>query len=223
MTDEAALLRAICEQPDEDTPRLLYADWHMEYGDAVLGEYIRICVETDGQPGCPKTGAKYVLCRIATGCERCDKLHRLNAIYDDVWKAQDAELARFGCVRPNDPHRGRGLVYRIHLPQAAFLEHAAEIFARWPITEVRLTDKRATAAPGGFVWGRGGGDESWRLAGPLYDRLDGFWTAFPGGNLHSATSYYHDQNLATAAQSRACVAFGRHAAGLTARTPSVTA
>lgn len=27
MSDEAALLRAICEHPDEDTPRLAYADW----------------------------------------------------------------------------------------------------------------------------------------------------------------------------------------------------
>jgi uncharacterized protein (TIGR02996 family) len=36
MTDtEAALLRAICEQPDEDTPRLVFADWLTEQGGAV--------------------------------------------------------------------------------------------------------------------------------------------------------------------------------------------
>src|SRR5215213_5024358 len=33
MSDEAALLRAIREHPDEDTPRLVYADWLQEYGD----------------------------------------------------------------------------------------------------------------------------------------------------------------------------------------------
>lgn len=35
MNDEAALLRAICENPDEDTPRLMFADWLSEQGGAV--------------------------------------------------------------------------------------------------------------------------------------------------------------------------------------------
>lgn len=35
MDDEAALLRAICEHPDEDTPRLMFADWLSEQGGAV--------------------------------------------------------------------------------------------------------------------------------------------------------------------------------------------
>lgn len=32
MDEEAALLRAICEHPDEDTPRLVFADWLQEQG-----------------------------------------------------------------------------------------------------------------------------------------------------------------------------------------------
>lgn len=35
MNEEAAFLRAICEQPDEDTPRLAFADWLAEQGGAV--------------------------------------------------------------------------------------------------------------------------------------------------------------------------------------------
>ena len=35
MNEEAALLRAICEHPDEDTPRLVFADWLTEQGGAV--------------------------------------------------------------------------------------------------------------------------------------------------------------------------------------------
>jgi uncharacterized protein (TIGR02996 family) len=35
MNEEAAFLRAICEQPDEDTPRLAFADWLTEQGGAV--------------------------------------------------------------------------------------------------------------------------------------------------------------------------------------------
>ena len=32
MPDHADFLRAICEQPDDDTPRLAYADWLEETG-----------------------------------------------------------------------------------------------------------------------------------------------------------------------------------------------
>lgn len=35
MNEEAALLRAICESPDDDTPRLVFADWLDEQGGAV--------------------------------------------------------------------------------------------------------------------------------------------------------------------------------------------
>jgi uncharacterized protein (TIGR02996 family) len=42
MNDEAALLRAIGGHPDEDTPRLMYADWLDEHGRAERAEYIRV-------------------------------------------------------------------------------------------------------------------------------------------------------------------------------------
>jgi uncharacterized protein (TIGR02996 family) len=35
MSDEAALLRAICDHPDDDTPRLVFADWLTEQGGPV--------------------------------------------------------------------------------------------------------------------------------------------------------------------------------------------
>jgi uncharacterized protein (TIGR02996 family) len=43
-TDREAFIRAICEQPDDDTPRLVYADWLDENGDAIdraRARYIR--------------------------------------------------------------------------------------------------------------------------------------------------------------------------------------
>lgn len=42
MSDEAALLSAILAHPDEDTPRLMYADWLDEHGQAERAEFIRI-------------------------------------------------------------------------------------------------------------------------------------------------------------------------------------
>lgn len=46
MNDEPALLRAVLERPDDDTPRLVYADYCEEHGDPERGEFIRVQVET---------------------------------------------------------------------------------------------------------------------------------------------------------------------------------
>lgn len=42
MTDRAAFLAAICAQPDDDTNRLVYADWLEEYGEPERAEFIRV-------------------------------------------------------------------------------------------------------------------------------------------------------------------------------------
>ena len=42
MTDADALLAAILADPDDDTPRLAYADWLGESGDADRAEFIRL-------------------------------------------------------------------------------------------------------------------------------------------------------------------------------------
>ena len=41
MTEEAAFLTAVCERPDDDAPRLIFADWLEERGDP-RGEFIRV-------------------------------------------------------------------------------------------------------------------------------------------------------------------------------------
>lgn len=45
MSTEAALLRAIREMPDEDTPRLVYADYLDEEGHSARAEFIRVQIE----------------------------------------------------------------------------------------------------------------------------------------------------------------------------------
>jgi uncharacterized protein (TIGR02996 family) len=42
MTEQEAFLQAIIEEPDDDTPRLVYADWLDEHGDADRAEFIRV-------------------------------------------------------------------------------------------------------------------------------------------------------------------------------------
>lgn len=45
MSDEAALLTAIAAHPDEDTPRLAFADWLDENNQPIRAEFIRLQVE----------------------------------------------------------------------------------------------------------------------------------------------------------------------------------
>ncbi|MBY0455899.1 MAG: TIGR02996 domain-containing protein [Gemmataceae bacterium] len=52
MSDEDALLAAIRAHPDEDTPRLIYADWLDEHGDSARAEFIRLqCAPELGADG----------------------------------------------------------------------------------------------------------------------------------------------------------------------------
>jgi uncharacterized protein (TIGR02996 family) len=41
MNERDALMRAICENPDDDTPRLVFADWLQEHGEDDRAEFIR--------------------------------------------------------------------------------------------------------------------------------------------------------------------------------------
>src|SRR5262245_51635979 len=45
MTDGDALRRAILAEPDDDTPRLVYADWLQENGNTDRAEFIRAQIE----------------------------------------------------------------------------------------------------------------------------------------------------------------------------------
>ncbi len=42
MNQADAFLQAISEKPDDDTPRLVYADWLDEHGDPARAEFIRV-------------------------------------------------------------------------------------------------------------------------------------------------------------------------------------
>jgi uncharacterized protein (TIGR02996 family) len=45
VTEQTALLAAICADPEDDTPRLAYADWLQEHGDEDRAEFIRAQIE----------------------------------------------------------------------------------------------------------------------------------------------------------------------------------
>src|SRR5688572_7761584 len=46
-------LRAICEVPDDDAPRLVFADWLDEHGDPDRAEFIRLHIHLARDPDAP--------------------------------------------------------------------------------------------------------------------------------------------------------------------------
>src|SRR5688500_9046788 len=48
--ENSALRAAIIAHPDEDTPRLMYADWLQENGDPARAEFVRLHIEWDRRP-----------------------------------------------------------------------------------------------------------------------------------------------------------------------------
>ena len=48
MSDEKGLLQAVCEAPDDDGPRLVYADWCEDNGQPERAEFIRSQIRRDG-------------------------------------------------------------------------------------------------------------------------------------------------------------------------------
>jgi uncharacterized protein (TIGR02996 family) len=50
MTDREALVRAVLAAPEDDAPRLVFADWCDENGDSEWAEFIRLQVERPQEP-----------------------------------------------------------------------------------------------------------------------------------------------------------------------------
>ena len=76
-SDGDALFRAICEQPREDMPRLLYADWLQENGQPQRAEFIRLQCE-----------AWHLCPAYPTVTEARTAASRLLKEYGDLWHAE---------------------------------------------------------------------------------------------------------------------------------------
>src|SRR4051812_30955169 len=114
MGPEAAFLGAILEAPDDDVPRLIYADWLEERGDP-RAEFIR---------------AQCTLAQLPADDERRPDLEaceaRLLAGHGKGWAGPIRQRARAWTFR-------RGFVEGIKIRADAFLAHAADLFAAAPI------------------------------------------------------------------------------------------
>lgn len=84
MPTDADFLRAIIADPDNDVPRLIYADWLEEHGETARADFVRVQCELakprpacewldlNGGP-CPDYNAKRPPCRVINWCPTCGR------------------------------------------------------------------------------------------------------------------------------------------------------
>lgn len=206
LTQEQAFLRAICEDPFDDTPRLIYADWLEENGRAERAEFIRVQVEweRDFAPVVQMAGA---------GSERWHQ--RRQYLVERLWVLEGSHPFRLRCLPDVWPWR-RGFAEAVALPLDRFLREAKELFGSLPLLRVRLTDRIPLTLQhvGGDSWSC-----AWRATkDPLSEGVplrlfqllaDGQPQAWitPGRS-------YATKQAALMDLSAACVAYGRQQASL---------
>ncbi|MFO0845576.1 MAG: TIGR02996 domain-containing protein [Gemmataceae bacterium] len=119
--NDAAFLAAIRDEPDEDLPRLAYADWLDEHGQAERAEFIRVQVELSH--GVRDAGVSAGLLR---------RQRELLAGRREEWLGPLKRLAP-GAVFE------RGFVCHVSMTAEKFLANAPKILAAHPITRLHFT------------------------------------------------------------------------------------
>lgn len=170
MIDRDAFIRSIQESPDDDGPRLVYADWLEEQGDSDRAELIRVQCELAGSAECEYAfGAdanRTYSCegaasrslevppeKVVRFCELCAHRQALHARERELLVRYWVEWVGLGgfwfCGNLNDDYasggrRGlvfsRGFVESVHLPD---LTHLDSIYASQPVTKVTLATRPA--------------------------------------------------------------------------------
>lgn len=132
--DYRAFMAAILAEPDEDLPRLAFADWLEERGDSVRSEFVRVQCNWWIEIAC--------ICGGRATCVPCELRRRerelLNAHVNE-WSPADKTWA---CANGDQITWSRGFVSAITMTAADWLLHAGVILTQQPIREVTLTGLR---------------------------------------------------------------------------------
>lgn len=157
MNDGELLLKAIMKNPDDDTTRLIYADWLEENGQCERGEFIRVQVALSRPTLCEGTSPTGIACSklrprgkkdCLPWCKPCcdfDDLKKreqqLVWSHDTDWRADFARQIgdnhdHYYAVAPEWE---RGFVSHVTCTWEDWLKHGDAILAAEPVREVTLT------------------------------------------------------------------------------------
>jgi uncharacterized protein (TIGR02996 family) len=123
---DQAFLRAILAEPDDDTPRLVYADWLDEHGQGERAEFIRLQIERARRPIEDPAHA--------TPTARESAL--LDAHREDWQQSLPEQLRRW----PHHVEFQRGFPWLAHAEIESFLTWDDSIWQAAPLTALRLGD-----------------------------------------------------------------------------------
>jgi uncharacterized protein (TIGR02996 family) len=127
------LLRAICEDPSDDTPRLIFADFLDDHGQPERAAFIRSDVAYyQAEKERDRLSYEQRKERTAEFGRMRDAVRR----FDPVWTWPLHELFG-GAVQDFDYNRG--LVGDVYVPAGLFVRHAAALFRVQPVMMVTLT------------------------------------------------------------------------------------
>lgn len=146
MTRDDSLLRAILDAPDDDLPRLIYADWLDEHGEPARAEFIRVQCELAHCSRCGGDGTAHGTDRpfewsgpasypgVCPGCAALRRRERelLDGQHCNA-RGCTNRLAWAAPVSAWTTTFVRGFVSTVRLPAADFLTHADAILDACPI------------------------------------------------------------------------------------------
>lgn len=203
------LLRGLLLNPEDDTPRLVYADWLQENGRRAEAGYIRSFLQ--GLPWMPSHSPP--------GC----------LSLPDGWVWAEMSQFRAGVVsRVNTLWYHRGFGAAIECRCDAFMRDADAIFRQHPITSVTLTDREPISASNSvgeqtYDWWDDRPEHSGNamttasggvLPADLFDCLVGGLIIDPYEPDNFNIRSYASLPEAIAAADAACIVYGRRLAGL---------
>lgn len=120
--DEAALLKAVCADRDNDLPRLVYADWLDDHGRPERAEFIRLQVAAEQEPNGRRRWKQF------------READRLKAAHGDGWLAKELPgwAVRNGCGF------ARGFAEGFSVPARSFAHRPADLLDRAPVRRLGL-------------------------------------------------------------------------------------
>jgi uncharacterized protein (TIGR02996 family) len=128
MSDEEALLAAIAAHPEEDTPRLAYADWLDEHDQPIRADFIRVQVEVARVETLPRIDLNQ---HVALFRRQQDLLeHHRNELIGPLPSPPESSAVDFD----------RGFLSQISFSVPAFINNQARLAALVPLPRIAIAD-----------------------------------------------------------------------------------
>jgi uncharacterized protein (TIGR02996 family) len=120
MPDEAAFIQTIREHPDDDGPRLVYADWLEERGECDRAEFIRVQIE------------------LARGVKNGHRQQELKEREAKLLNKHERQWIRSAAKGIRGSVFRRGMLESIEIPVTALRSAESSLFKRAPILQLKL-------------------------------------------------------------------------------------